>query len=771
MRASVSQLSVRSLPRNSRVAAPLGRSVHHFATQRRDRMPDTHLWIPEHRARFEPVVKGGGGDSYTREDIAQHSKALRAAFEKSADRLSEKRDYDLATDVIVQITTAPDRSIGKERQHLRALGFEVVSLSESQPNVATARIRVSELSKFSKKLNRYAESTKHIGKGNFSAIESIEPVGFERKLEPALASTEQGHSIPCLISFVTALPEETKELVAARLTSDLRDRQKQEVDVHRFVNGTVAVSAELTVLEMREISEQYMLVRSIESDAEVMIESATPADDVPAVIQIDRPRINSPVVILDSGVNSACALLDGIVVQVVNELPAGSVGPHLDHGTLVGSRIVYGDDITRVLSRRASPWCPLIDVQVTGDDGLGNRVRQRGSRLAEILQRTVPKLAPTARVFNLSLGFSPIADGRYSALARLIDFLSREHQVLFVISAGNIDEPNAEPPAHYLSPDTRVLVPSESLLALTVGSVARFDDAASISRVGEVSPFSRRGPGADRALKPELVAHGGNVIWHGSGWATSPRLAAFGLDRSGTRLCYAIGTSFAAPIISQFAARLFDAYPAATPNLVRALLCHFAKPVACSSPGAPIRDYDFCGFGEPDIESALYSGANRAAYLFSGSLPKDYYIYIPFHVPSALANSARSRLRVRGTVVFDPPVSPDDSVDYSLCRIAGKLRKRQGNELREVDIGGDEDDTLYPWNPLLQFSHRFRRGYASGEWELRLRLLTRGDLPDNFLQKFSVVIELIDEAGEVDVRSSIPTETKAYVAAVLRLAA
>ena len=34
------------------------------------------------------------------------------------------------------------------------------------------------------------------------------------------------------------------------------------------------------------------------------------------------------------------------------------VGPHLAHGTFVASRVVYGDDITVILTRRATPWCP-----------------------------------------------------------------------------------------------------------------------------------------------------------------------------------------------------------------------------------------------------------------------------------------------------------------------------------------------------------------------------------------------------------------------------
>lgn len=738
-------------------------------------MPDAglpHLWIPANRTRVEEIVVRGGGDTYSRDDLAEHSRSLLAAFQRSLARFQAKQDVDLTTDLIMQITTVQERNANKERQHLRNLGFQILSLSADTPNVAIARIPREEIPRLVRKLERYASSVRHIGKSNFSAIEEMSPVAVARKIEPSLAATAGEQSVDCLISIYGGIPQQLKREVAGRIAGQLLEERVRPVEVHSYANGAVAISAPLTRLEMERISEQYLLVRSIESNAEFVTESAIQADPVPNLLQIDAPRCQSPVVVIDSGVNDACALLAGLVLRSVNALPPGSVGPHLAHGTFVASRVIYGDSITGVLGRRATPWCPVIDVQVTGDDGLGNRVAQSAAKLAEILQNVVPALAGEARVFNLSLGIAPISDGYYSSLARLIDYLSREHQVLFVISAGNISDPCAAPPAHYLASAARILYPSEALLALTVGAVAQYCEPNCVAQEREIAPFSRRGPGSDKALKPELVAHGGNVLFNGIGWTTSPRIAVYGLGRQGTHLEYATGTSYSAPLVAQYAARLFDAYPSATPNLVRALLCHFTRPVVAPNPGAPVEAHHFCGFGEPEIERALYSGPAAATYLHTGQIRKDTYLHIPFYVPEALAGNRASRLTIRGTVVFDPPVSLDDSVNYSLCRISGLLRKRVGDALRDVSVGGDEDDVLFPWNPLFHFEHRFRRGYASGEWELRLRLMTRGDLPDGFLQSLSVVIEVLDSTGTVDVREEVMRERPGiYAAVALRLAA
>ena len=95
-------------------------------------MPFPHLWIPVGLTRVEPVVKAGGGQSFVREDLATHSQALLEAFNRSTALFANRHDLDVATDLIVQITTAVGWSVAKERQHLRNLGFEILAFSEDE---------------------------------------------------------------------------------------------------------------------------------------------------------------------------------------------------------------------------------------------------------------------------------------------------------------------------------------------------------------------------------------------------------------------------------------------------------------------------------------------------------------------------------------------------------------------------------------------------------------------------------------------------------------
>jgi hypothetical protein len=50
------------------------------------------------------------------------------------------------------------------------------------------------------------------------------------------------------------------------------------------------------------------------------------------------------------------------------------------------------------------------------------------------------------------------------------------------------------------------------------------------------------------------------------------------------------------------------------------------------------------------------------------------------------------------------------------------------------------------------------RSYLSGEWNLRLRLFTRGKVPENYLQDYALVIEIIDTENGTNVYDDIKNE-------------
>jgi subtilisin family serine protease len=188
-----------------------------------------------------------------------------------------------------------------------------------------------------------------------------------------------------------------------------------------------------------------------------------------------------------------------------------------------------------------------------------------------------------ADVINMSLGGSRfVAAGTGAVLGgaqletnddaedQLINALSRAHNVLFVVAAGNSGPVLGS-----------IGNPAEASQALAVGaSASDFDLAHPTEQTqhgefGDIAPrapkygaigiagFSSRGPGGDRLVKPDVVAPGAYVISALSKEATEVRAGNMAhLNNFSTDQTYAVlsGTSMASPAAAGAAALVIGAY-------------------------------------------------------------------------------------------------------------------------------------------------------------------------------------------------------------------
>jgi Subtilase family len=597
-------------------------------------MPDqtrSHLRISPERIRQERFAPQVGGASFTRDDYDQHADHLLTVYQGI---FKEVQDLNDARYIFLQIELHQDRTIPSERQHLEKLGFQLVSVSPDARNVGIARISRARFYGLEGRLAKYANTRTHKGRSYFAPIEDIRRVPVSETMPDEVIATTGDYG-DYLISMHPSLPISAQEALAGQIVRQLlsvpaesaAELEIADVRIRRYADGVVAIAATLRIEQIRMLIEQFSSIALVESNAAFVSEESTPAVPLPPVILIGQPKCSETVVVIDSGVNPASNLLRDMVVETLSFLPDFSVAPHWDHGTFVASRIVYGDEIIQALSSRIDPWCRIIDVRVTGVDATGKKILPRPDGLAATIQQIVPELAQRARVFNISLGQGPIVTRQFSRIAALLDHLARQFGVLFIVSAGNIN-PEAPPPAHFVPESARTKSPGEALLALTIGSVAKTADANCAACIQGVSPFSCRGPGADNGYKPEIVAHGGNASFDGANWRTSFQVGVHGISQDGQSLAFGCGTSFSAPIVAQYAARLFDAYPDIGSNMVRALLCHFTESVI-APPNCPLAPHTLYGFGEPSMDRALFATRSSASYLYEGHITSEYAQFIP----------------------------------------------------------------------------------------------------------------------------------------------
>ena len=373
------------------------------------------------------------------------------------------------------------------------------------------------------------------------------------------------------------------------------------------------------------------------------------------------------------------------------------------HGTMVASAAVWGDrgadepparrkvvvrpvlrpDLNTLHASETVPWDDLpADLTIRAVRDVLGDARNPGA-------------APSVRVVNVSLG-DPLAqfDTIPSAWARAIDWLSYEHNTLFVVSAGNHPGPiplaaddiknvtgadrdrlTADAVAS-LSAHRRLLPPGESLNALTVGAL--HSDAAGDAyplgyRVdvwgtdGHPSPTTAHGRGVRRAIKPDLVAPGGRQLYDPMHSQPGMVVPAFGSARPPgvqvaappDKLAYVSGTTFAAIEVARRAVRIIDTLPVSVddrhrPVAAKALLVHGAAFPEAAAYGIPTDR--LVGHGPLARDLAAGCLPSQATMLFTGDLAAHESVQLVVPFPHDLAALAEFR-RISMTLAWFSPIN------------------------------------------------------------------------------------------------------------------
>jgi len=316
------------------------------------------------------------------------------------------------------------------------------------------------------------------------------------------------------------------------------------------------------------------------------------------------------------------------------------------HGTRVAGAVLYPNGIPTNGSYQLP--CYIQNARVLDED---NRLRNDlfpPLLLNAILKRFRSSVRPT-RIFNHSIaGSLPCRMRHMSAWAAEIDNLSFDNDILIVQSAGNLRDSFTGPirygivehlkagrnyPDYLLTNSSRIPNPSQSLQALTVGSIA-FDafegpDWKSFGGKDQPSAFSTTGLGIWGTIKPEVVEYGGDFA-HDTGSPPNlitppevcPDLIRSTYNSSGPEHARDdIGTSFSAPKIAHIASALEQLFPDQPCLLYRALIANAARwPAWAENSPNKLNALQHIGFGLPTLERATTNSPYRATLISRGEL-------------------------------------------------------------------------------------------------------------------------------------------------------
>lgn len=239
------------------------------------------------------------------------------------------------------------------------------------------------------------------------------------------------------------------------------------------------------------------------------------------------------------------AIEDGVVIEDVHDLVRLSQVEHRRHATAMASLMLRGDlqaDGTPVPDARVLAIPILID-DAQGASSPNDRlfVDLVHVSLARAFMGDEP-LAPDAHLVNFSVGIrNAHFAGRIGSLARLLDWWSERHGVLFMVAAGNVPDDLTIPGTSYTAfedaaPNERralveaaqkanrhsrtLMAPAEAMNVVTVGAASEdptppamppAPSTVSLHTNGEVLPAlsSGIGLGPFRSIKPDFLAPAG----------------------------------------------------------------------------------------------------------------------------------------------------------------------------------------------------------------------------------------------------------------------
>ena len=397
---------------------------------------------------------------------------------------------------------------------------------------------------------------------------------------------------------------------------------------------------------------------------------------------------------------------------------------------------------------------------------------------ADFDEKTIEKILADAvqyfvdlgcRIFNLSLGNSNAPyDGKHiRGISYVLDNLARQFDVLFVVSAGNFNGSEAPPvprnswreeyPEYLLRDESVIIDPAPALNVLTVGSLAKHNATVDAQRYPEISqlspalenqpsPFTRHGPSIRGALKPDLVAFGGNLACPmrqgNEQWKSDSRgigvLTSNSAFVGSTLLKDVSGTSFAAPYVSHLAGRLLNEYPEASANLLRAMLVNHANLLEeCKSifSDEEIKAYkkdnnnrelprEIVGYGSVD-EDTLYRSTEDAVVLISEDvIENNSHEFFELPLPKDFLRSNRGLRELRVTLSYTPEVRTT-RLDYRASKISFNLVKgtsldaieKHFNKLTQDDVRKINDTSVSNRNVSSEI--RTKGTVQSSTWKLK----------------------------------------------------
>ncbi len=473
-------------------------------------------------------------------------------------------------------------------------------------------------------------------------------------------------------------PEQDDEMFWWEVWLPVRKDRLGTVDTFRWLAEAQEIRVSESILEFPErtvllvyaskekMQQSMMTINSIAElrrakETADFFDSLPPADQ-PAWVEELLSRSQFPkendtvphICLLDTGVNNGHPLIQPVLADTDLHTvePAWGLDDNDGHGTSMAGLALFGD-VTTVLESSAPLTIDhrLESVKLLQKDGSNHGDAQHhGYLTTEAVLRPEITDPNRSRLFGMAITAKDNRDrGRPSAWSAAVDRLAVDAEGengtprLIVLSAGNINDPNAWSGYPASNTTDGIHDPGQAWNSLTVGGCTNLTDITEsdaenyepVAAEGGLSPFSTTSSTwqSHWPLKPDVVFESGNVAKDGIGAVWMPSLSLLSCHHNHHERLFSTmnATSAATALGCRMAAQLMVKYPELWPESIRALIVHsaewtdtmrqmFLPASGQANKGDYLNLVRHCGFGVPDIERALWSMSNSLTMVVEADL-------------------------------------------------------------------------------------------------------------------------------------------------------
>ncbi|HZL11888.1 MAG TPA: S8 family peptidase [Prolixibacteraceae bacterium] len=478
--------------------------------------------------------------------------------------------------------------------------------------------------------------------------------------------------------------------------------------------------------------------------------------------------------IIDTGVQQNSVLrnvIENFNYDLTNPIDPLPILDLEGHGTSIAMLAALGTDFYDIASDKYKSAVKIVPIKVLENENGNYSIID----LENIIRDAA---ANNIKLFNLSINesYCKLYNESISEQAFLLDKLAHELNILFFISTGNLDKaemiemrdnPNSlhNYPNHFFNPGndsnfhscefTNIHSPAESFNNVSVGAIAENlnDDDSDLTYSKDLPAYyskkyhlnySEKINGLhltksvinNNLFKPDLVAPGGDAVDPNSG------MEVLSL-RPGILTESSYGTSNAAPLITNMAARILNEYPNLNSQTIKALLINSAGLTYNSGFLNTLieklkddyinnnpRDFEglltradkmklskffnkdrllnyLAGHGLPNQTKALFSNDNSATLVIEESIKvnchKGLILKLPQYLKKLSENESEKVVTISATLCYSFNPIFNNSLAYNPIHISFALFKPVDNDLsRSIDIIAGYTSDQKKRNPELK---------------------------------------------------------------------